>query len=189
MASLDTAHAPIRTARLLLRPLRTSDAEPLFALFADWEVIRQLNMPPWPYALEDAHSFISEHLDGDLGRTTFAITLEDVLIGGIDVRMNPANHSQRGAGPNLGYWLGRPHWGRGYMTEAARGLLGRVFDAGLGEAVYSGAFADNAASLRVQEKLGFERDGETMAYSRPRDGKFPHVNTVLTRARFERHHL
>jgi len=187
MASLDTAHAPVRTERLLLRPLRTSDAEPLCALFADWEVIRWLSMPPWPYTLEDADSFIREHRDKDL-RTAFAITLADALIGGIDVRMNPANQSQRGPGPNLGYWLGRPYWGRGYITEAARGLLGRVFDAGLGDVVYSGAFADNAASLRVQEKLGFERDGETMAYSRPRDGKFPHVNTVLTRARFERHH-
>jgi RimJ/RimL family protein N-acetyltransferase len=188
MASLDTAHAPIRTARLLLRPLRTSDAEPLFALFADWEVIRRLSMPPWPYAFEDAHSFIREHRDGDLGRTTFAITLADALIGGIDVRMNPADHSQRAAGPNLGYWLGRPYWACGYMTEAARGFLARVFEVGLGDEVYSGAFADNAASLHVQEKLGFERDGETMQYSRPRDAKFPHVNTVLTRERFERHH-
>jgi len=183
MASLLTTHAPIRAERLVLRPLRTSDAEPLFALFADWEVIRWLSMPPWPYALEDAHSFIREHRDQD--RTAFAITLADALIGGIDVRMNPANQSQRGAGPNLGYWLGRPYWGCGYMTEAARGLLARVFDAGLGDPVYSGAFADNAASLRVQEKLGFERDGETMQYCRPRDGKFPHVNTVLTRERFE----
>jgi RimJ/RimL family protein N-acetyltransferase len=188
MAFLDTAHAPIRTARLLLRPLRTSDAEPLFALFADWEVIRRLSMPPWPYALEDAHSFIREHRDGDLGRTTFAITLADALIGGIDVRMKPANQSQRGPGPNLGYWLGRPYWGRGYMTEAARGFLVRVFDARLGDHIYSGAFADNAASLRVQEKLGFVRDGETMLYARPRNEKFPHVNTVLIRERFERHH-
>jgi RimJ/RimL family protein N-acetyltransferase len=184
MASLDTAHAPVHTERLLLRPLRTSDAEPLCALFADWEVIRWLSMPPWPYTLEDAYSFIREHRDKDL-RTAFAITLADALIGGIDVRMNPANQSQRGPGPNLGYWLGRPYWGRGYITEAARGLLGHVFEAGLGDVVYSGAFADNAASLRVQEKLGFERDGETMAYSRPRDGEFPHVNTALTRPRFE----
>ena len=186
MASLLTTHAPIRAERLVLRPLRTGDAEPLFTLFADWEVIRWLSMPPWPYALEDARSFIREHRDQD--RTAFAITLADALIGGIDVRMNPANQSQRGAGPNLGYWLGRPYWGCGYMTEAARGFLARVFDAGLGDVVYSGAFADNAASLRVQEKLGFERDGETMQYCRPRDGKFPHVNTVLTRETFERHH-
>jgi RimJ/RimL family protein N-acetyltransferase len=185
MAFLDTAHAPIRTERLVLRPLQANDAQPLFALFADWEVIRRLSMPPWPYALEDARSFIREHLNQDLARTTFAIMLADVLIGGIDVRMNPANQSQRGPGPNLGYWLGRPYWGRGYMSEAARGFLAHVFDAGLGDHVYSGAFADNAASLRVQEKLGFVRDGETMLYARPRDGKFPHVNTVLTRERFE----
>src|SRR5262245_39437999 len=185
MASLLTTHAPIRTERLLLRPLRTSDAEPLFGLFADWEVIRSLSMPPWPYALEDAHSFIREHRNQDQGRTAFAITLADALIGGVDVRMNPAGPSQRGAGPNLGYWLGRPYWGRGYMTEAARGFLVGVFEADLGDVVYSGAFADNAPSLHVQEKLGFERDGETMQYSRPRDGEFPHVNTVLSRASFE----
>jgi RimJ/RimL family protein N-acetyltransferase len=185
MAFLDTAHAPIHTERLVLRPLQANDAQPLFALFADWEVIRRLSMPPWPYALEDAHSFIREHLNQDLARTTFAIMLTDALIGGIDVRMNPANQSQRGPGPNLGYWLGRPYWGRGYMSEAARGFLARVFDAGLGDHVYSGAFADNAASLRVQEKLGFVRDGETMLYARPRDEKFLHVNTVLTRERFE----
>src|SRR5262245_65472669 len=94
MAALKTAQ-PIRTERLVLRPLRTSDAEPLFALFADWEVVRRLSMPPWPYALEDAHSFIREHRDGDLGRTTFAITLAGALIGGIDVRMNPANQIGR----------------------------------------------------------------------------------------------
>ena len=183
MASLDTAVAPIGTDRLLLRPLRASDAEPLFALFADWEVIRRLSMPPWPYALEDAHGFIREHRHQDL--TAFAITLEDALIGGIDVRMNPADHSQRGPGPKLGYWLAQPYWGCGYMTEAARGLLAHVFDAGLGDVVYSGAFADNAASLRVQEKLGFVHDGESMLYARPRDGRFPHINTVLTRARFK----
>ena len=184
MAALKTAQ-PIRTARLVLRPLQATDAEPLFALFADWEVVRRLSMPPWPYALEDAHAFIREQLGQDPTRITFAITLANALIGGVDVRMNPAGASQRGAGPNLGYWLGRPYWGRGYMTEAARGFLVGVFEADLGNVVYSGAFADNAASLHVQEKLGFERDRETMQYSRPRDGEFPHVNTVLTRASFE----
>jgi RimJ/RimL family protein N-acetyltransferase len=184
MAALKTAQ-PIRTARLVLRPLQATDAEPLFALFADWEVVRRLSMPPWPYALEDAHAFIREQLGHDPTRITFAITLAGALIGGVDVRMNPAGASQRGAGPNLGYWLGRPYWGRGYMTEAARGFLVGVFEADLGDVVYSGAFADNAASLHVQEKLGFERDGETMQYSCPRDGEFPHVNTVLSRASFE----
>jgi RimJ/RimL family protein N-acetyltransferase len=185
MASLDTTHAAIRTERLVLRPLRASDAQPLVALFADWEVIRRLSMPPWPYDLADAESFIREHSGQDLTKTTFAITRDDALIGGIDVRMNDAGRSQRGPGPNLGYWLGGPYWGQGYMTEAARGFLAHVFDAKLGDEIYSGAFADNTASLRVQEKLGFVRDGETMLYARPRQSEFLHVNTVLKRAAFE----
>jgi RimJ/RimL family protein N-acetyltransferase len=174
----------IETERLLLRPLRTSDAKALFVLFADWEVIRWLSLPPWPYRLDDAREFIHGQLHQDLTKTTFALILADALIGGIDVRMNPAGHSQSGPGPNLGYWLGRRHWGRGYMTEAATSFVAHVFRSGIGGTIYSGAFADNAASLRVQEKLGFVHDGETMLYARPRNEKFPHINTRLTQANF-----
>ena len=49
----------IRTERLLLRPLRPSDAEPLLAQFANWEVVRWLGTPPWPYTIDDARSFIA----------------------------------------------------------------------------------------------------------------------------------
>ena len=71
------------------------------------------------------------------------------------------------------------------MTEAARGFLAHIFAGGAWDAIYSGAFADNAASLRVQAKLGFVRDGETTLYSRPRAADCPHVNTVLRRSAFE----
>ena len=47
------------------------------------------------------------------------------------------------------------------------------------------AFVENAASLRVQEKVGFVRDGETILHSRPRGGDFPHINTLVTRRRLE----
>ena len=174
----------IETERLLLRPLRMSDAHALFVLFTDWEVIRWLSLPPWPYRLDDAHEFIHGQLHQDLTKTTFALTLADTLIGSIDARMHPAGHSQSGPGPNLGYWLGRRYWGRGYMTEAARSFAAYLFRSGGGDTIYSGAFADNAASLRVQAKLGFVRDGETMLYARPRNEKFPHINTRLTQANF-----
>ena len=142
-------------------------------------------MPPWPYTLADAQSFIGSRLNRDLTNTSFAIVLGGALIGAIDVRMNAPAQLQRGPGPNLGYWLGQPYWGRGYMTEAARGFVPHVFAARLGDTIYSGAFADNEASLRVQAKLGFARDGETTLYSKPRGADFPHVNTKLTRSAFE----
>ena len=175
----------IGTERLLLRPLRVDDAEALFAVFANWEVIRWLSLPPWPYALGDAVEFIESCAGHDLTKTTFAITLGNALIGGVDVRVRPASDSQSRPGPHLGYWLGQPYWGRGYMSEAARGFVAHVFAAGAGDIVYSGAFADNVASLRVQEKLGFVRVGETTMYSRPLGGAYPHINTKLTRSAFE----
>lgn len=177
----------IRTARLILRPVRESDADELFAQFAHWEVMRWLSSPPWPYQREDAQSYLREQARPGIGvaQPTFAITLDDRLIGGIDVRQREPSHLQRGAGPNVGYWIGQSHWGRGYMTEAARGLIGHLFAAGFGDTIYCGAFAGNAASLKVQEKLGFVQDGTTMLYSRPRQAELPHVNTMLVRARFE----
>ena len=74
----------IRTERLLLRPLRPNDAEPLFALFANWEVVRWLSTPPWPYALDDARAFVAAQVDvGRAGSSYFAITLDGALIGGV----------------------------------------------------------------------------------------------------------
>ena len=175
-----------RAARLALRPVREGDDEALFPLFADWDVIRWLSSPPWPYTREDMQSFIREQTatDGEDAETRFAITLEQTPIGILSVRMRPASHLQRGAGPNFGYWIAQRYWGRGYMTEALRSGVDHVFRMGRHEAVYCGAFAGNDVSLRVQEKVGFVRDGKTMLYARPRGEEFPHVNTMLTRTGF-----
>jgi RimJ/RimL family protein N-acetyltransferase len=175
-----------RDARLALRPVQEGDDEALFPLFADWDVIRWLSSPPWPYTREDMLNFIREQTapDGEDAETRFAITLEQTPIGILGVRMRRASHLQRSAGPNVGYWIAQRYWGRGYMTAALRSGVDQVFRMGRHEAVYCGAFAENNASLRVQEKVGFVRDGKTMLYARPRGGEFPHVNTMLTRTGF-----
>lgn len=174
----------IRTERLLLRPVRSDDAEPFFRLFANWEVIRWLSSPPWPFTLEDAREFVEARVKQDAEKRTFlAITTDDAPIGGIGVRAGNATEVPDRS-PILGFWLGQPYWGRGYMTEAARAFIGRLIASTPVDTIYTGAFADNAASLRVQEKLGFEPTGEMMLYCRPRGEKRPHVNTKLTRSRF-----
>ncbi|MBO0765255.1 MAG: GNAT family N-acetyltransferase [Hyphomicrobiaceae bacterium] len=174
----------IRTDRLVLRPVHPDDAEAIRAQIADWDVMRWLSQPPWPYTLQDAVDFIGSCSPDDLTTTAFAITHAGAVIGVIDMRINPALLPLRGPGPHLGFWLGRAHWGNGYTTEAARGLLASAFAAGVGDTVYSGAFADNAASLRVQEKLGFVRNTETLVFARPRGREFPHVNTKLVKSAF-----
>jgi RimJ/RimL family protein N-acetyltransferase len=181
-----TTQIVVRTARLVLRPARDGDEDRLFPLFADWAVIRWLSSPPWPYAREDMQTFIRQQAKRapDDPEAHFVIVLDDEPIGFVGARMRPASHLQRDAGPHIGYWLGQPFWGRGYMTEALAGAVRHVFGTLSHDAIYSGIFAGNAASLRVQEKVGFVRDGETMLHSRPRGTEFPHINTVLTRTRF-----
>jgi RimJ/RimL family protein N-acetyltransferase len=185
--NLFTDDFALRTARLLLRPLRPSDATPLFALFNNWNVIRFLSSPPWPYTPNDAEWFVSNAVarSPELDEDVLAITRDGTFIGVIGVRLRPANTLQRGAGPNIGYWIGEPFWGQGIMTEAVRAFVRHIFTSPAVDAIYSGAFTENTASLRVQDKAGFVRDGDTTLFSKPRDGDFPHVNTMLTRARFE----
>jgi RimJ/RimL family protein N-acetyltransferase len=172
----------IRTGRLLLRPLRPSDAEPLFRQFADWEIIRWLSTPPWPYTLDDAHSFVASQMQRPPSNTGYlVITLDEAVIGGVD-----AGSRGPGAGaarsPTLGYWLARSYWGLGYMSEAAGAYVAQVFATTAIDTIYSGAFVGNDASLRVQDKLGFERTGEMQLYSRPHGERRPHINTQITRS-------
>jgi RimJ/RimL family protein N-acetyltransferase len=184
MPLLEQPHNAIRTARLVLRPLREDDDARIFALFATWNVVRYLSSPPWPYTADDARNFVRARMRGNLDAIAAVITREDVLIGMTDVVVKPASAVQRLRGYSLGYWLGEPHWGHGYMTEAARGFIAHVFATLPDDTIYSGAFRENAASLRIQDKLGFARDGEAMFFANPHGKEMPHVNTVLTRARF-----
>ena len=77
------------------------------------------------------------------------------------------------------------HWGKGYATEAGRAFLAFLFgELGL-DIVRSGVFVDNPASLRVQEKLGFERIGTRMIRCLARGTDIEHIDTILTRERHQ----
>ena len=187
MPVLDLPKGQIRTARLVLRPLRDGDDARLFDLFANWNVMRFLSSPPWPYTREDANAFVRLRIPPEqTDSITRAITHDGALIGCIDVIRKPASPVQRADGYNLGYWLGQPYWGAGFMSEAARAFVAHFFVTKGDDLLHSGAFSENAASLRIQEKLGFKRDSDSKLYSRPRDGELPHVATSLTRTAFER---
>jgi len=183
MTILDTP-IDVRTRRLHLRGPRESDADRLYVLFNDWEVMRWLSSPPWPYALTDAHAFINARRMPNPDFITSAIVLDGAFIGVIDAIIKSPSAVQRERGYSVGYWIGQPYWGHGYMSEAARSLITHVFATIPDDTIFSGAFADNAASLRIQEKLGFARDGQAMFFSNPHKKDVMQVNTSLTRARF-----
>jgi RimJ/RimL family protein N-acetyltransferase len=166
----------IRTPRLVLRPVVLSDAEPMFRLFDDWEIVRWLARPVWPQQFEAFRDSLAR-LDTEraAGQSVLLAVLEaDRIVGATGLTI-------AGGLVNLGYWIGRAHWGRGLMTEAAGAACDWIFTQTRETAIYSGVFEGNAASMRVQTKLGFIQIGTSVHYSTPRGQDLTHLDTKLTR--------
>ena len=97
-------------------------------------------------------------------REAYAITLktEDRPIGAIQLKLcGSTDMTERDDECELGYWLGRPFWGRGIMPEAVGEILRHAFtDAGMTR-VWAGYYEGNEKSKRVQEKCGFRFQWKT----------------------------
>jgi RimJ/RimL family protein N-acetyltransferase len=143
-----------RTERLLLRPGWAEDAPTLARAIADEQVVRNLATAPWPFALEDAEAFLAAPRDPAM--PSFLISERT---GGDPVVVGACGLGRRPSGAvELGYWIGRQHWGKGFATEAGRALIdiARALKLPRLEASH---FLDNPASGRVLEKLGFAATG------------------------------
>jgi RimJ/RimL family protein N-acetyltransferase len=141
----------LATARLVLRAPRRSDVKAIASLADDRRIAANTARIPHPYGIEDAEQFIAA-VNKREGEACFAVTLDGAPIGVCSVEL-------REDGPELGYWLGVPYWGRGFATEAARALIDHAFGDLEHDTLISGARVNNPASRRVLEKCGFQWTG------------------------------
>lgn len=143
-----------RTERLLLRPGFPEDAQALAAAIADHGILRNLATAPSPYTLRDAEAFLAQPRHPVL--PSFVITERTAgaprLVGACGLGRRPSGAVE------LGYWIGRSHWGRGIATEACAALVDIARALRL-PALEGSYFIDNPASGRVLEKLGFQPTG------------------------------
>jgi RimJ/RimL family protein N-acetyltransferase len=142
----------LETERLVLRAPRFEDAKAIARLANDRRIAENTTRIPHPYRLADAETFIAA-VNKSEGELAFLVTLDDEPIGGCGL----AQHD--GPEPDLGYWLGAPHWGNGYATEAARAVIDYAFTVLDFEALQAGARCTNPASRRVLEKCAFQWTG------------------------------
>ena len=160
--------ATITTDRLTLRAPQDTDAPAITAILQDVEVARWLTNPPFPYTLADAAAFIAM----DHGEDVYVIEDADGACGCISLRSE------------LGYYLARDRWGRGYMGEAAAALVAKHFaqsDADLS----SGHFVGNARSRGVLVSLGFRDTAIDRHYCPARDETLDNQMMVLSRSTWE----
>ena len=155
------------TDRLCLRPPAPPDAEALYDLFADAEVMQGLGKEPVSM-VEDLRAMIEEDMIGGwstdgLGAFILVTTGADPQVVGqaglmiFDTRdwtpstwATAASHAQ----PELGWALRRAHWGNGYATEAAAGIRKWAYERRSIGALVSLISPDNVRSQRVAQRLG-----------------------------------
>ncbi|RBQ25523.1 MAG: hypothetical protein ALMCE001_02130 [Methanocorpusculum sp. MCE] len=134
-----------------LRPWEERDA-PSLAFFANEPLLaRNLRAGfPSPYGLEDAKAFIAFCHQQDPGENLcLAITDDDTAVGSIGVFCRGERTAE------LGYWLGKPYWGKGIMTKMVKEVCGLAFCRFAIDEIFAEPYEWNAASQRVLEKAGF----------------------------------
>lgn len=144
----------IYTDRLELRKWRYEDAPYMFEYAKDPEVGPIAGWPPHK-SINDSLIIISHFMDNH--PYCYAICLKDsaIPIGCIELKTN-TDMTDKELEYELGYWLGKPFWNNGFMTEASNALIDYGFiHLGL-NAIWCGYYEGNLKSKRVQEKLGFE---------------------------------
>lgn len=157
----------LETPRLLLRQFRADDAASLVRELSDVEVARETLNIPHPYAPERAQEF----LDGVPQRlaagkaVVWAITErpsgtgrtppdDGPLVGAVGLNLTRAHRRAE-----LGYWIAKSRWGRGYATEASQAALTYGFEALGLHRIEAHHFVENPASGAVMRKLGMQREG------------------------------
>lgn len=161
----------ITTPRLRLRPIGDADIPALVPAIGNYDVARWLGRVPYPYREDDAAAFI----DGNRDKTGCIWFIHDAegLVGGISID------------GELGYWLKRQAWGRGYATEAAFAAIAAHFADPANDVLHAGHFPDNDRSARVLAKLGFRPAGTKMVAARALSQQVECRAVMLTRARWE----
>lgn len=173
------------TERLILRPVEEGDAPALFHIMNDPDVTANLLMSP-PFPENQVIAWIRNRREAWEKKERFAAAVVLKETGELIGTCSLMNVSWEHMNAELLYWLGKPYWGKGYMTEAARRMIRFGFEELGLERISVGCFARNKASARVIEKLGFKYEGCARHEFKKGDEFLDNMHFGLIRAEFTR---
>ena len=142
------------TERLILRHWNNGDAEELYRYAKDERVGPTAG---WPVhtSVENSREIIEDVLTAE---GTYAVVLKEnnLPVGSIGLLLGGASDLVTAdTEAEIGYWIGVPYWGQGFIPEAAHVLIQYAFDELGMDKLWCGYFEGNNKSLRVQQKCGF----------------------------------
>ena len=148
----------IPTKSLTLRFLREADLPAVYDIFSHPEVMRYWSYPPWTDRSQ-AQQWLINVQEGYRTRNALQLGIErradHVLVG--TCTLFQFHVASRRA--EIGYALGRPYWGSGYMHEALQALLRYAFQTLDLNRLEADIDPRNVASARILERLGFQKEG------------------------------
>jgi RimJ/RimL family protein N-acetyltransferase len=142
----------LETERLTLRRPTLADVKAITCLANDRRIAENTRRLPHPYSQEHAVEFVRAMAD-DRPEIVFLIEQSHTPIGMVGINWREPE------APELGYWLGFEHWGRGFGTEAARAVIDFFFEQFELDHLFSGARVANPSSRNILEKCGFQWSG------------------------------
>jgi RimJ/RimL family protein N-acetyltransferase len=163
LKTLFTPFPTLSTPHLILRALRPSDRDDLYAYASDPEIDR---FTPWRHyqslaeARADLDEFLAEYERDGLGAWGIEHSADHRLIG-IATFSPPHPHHRR---VELGYTIARTYWGQGYATEAAQALVRFGLDHMQLVRIEAVCLPENIASARVLQKIGMQYEGLLHSY-------------------------
>ena len=152
---------------LLLRPLEARDAEDILRL-VDAREIAENTFVPKPYPPEAASEFVRgrrENWRNDEAYVFAIIEGQGERFSGC-IGLHPVYEHSRA---EVGYWIGKPYWGRGLATAALRLLVQFGFEKLKLNRIEAGHFTHNPASGRVMQKANMRPEGVRRRYVWHRD--------------------
>lgn len=172
----------LETERLILRPFEIADAQELFEMNTDPEVLKYTGDIPLQ-SLKDAEDFITDyltnpngqHLKYQMGRLAVIDKSDSRFLGFCGIKTQDASKIT-----DIGYRFLRKHWGKGYATEACVAALDFAFNTHHKEQIIAHVHEYNFGSQKVAEKLGF-----TLKHRFLWDGELPGRYYKLTRRTYE----
>lgn len=172
----------LKTNRLTLRQFQQDDLKSICEYISNFEVSKMLTVVPYPYTKADGEWWLNHIKETPLSEeTNWVIESEHGFSGVIGIRIPEDGF------PRIGYWLGQPFWGKGYMSEATEAVVNYCFEELGSTKVTSGAFEENDGSLNVLAKNGFQTIGSEPEKSRARgeEEEVTLINVELTRPLWE----
>jgi ribosomal-protein-alanine N-acetyltransferase len=148
----------LETERLRLRPFTLDDEAAVFALVSDPEIARFVRFEAHrtPAETRAFLELVQQHYRRGYAFAWAIVLREDGRLIGSCGFVSQAGERKSA---EIGYWLGKPYWGKGYAVEAARALVRLGFEQMGLERVEAKCFLENRAGQRVIEKLGMKFEG------------------------------